>query len=64
MEKVEAKGGIEAPHEVRVRVGAQNEQVRIAFGELVAWVELPPVAAIELADNIRDAAEKVLRSDA
>ena len=55
---------IEQRHEIKVRVGKEEENVLLAFGELVAWVSLSPLAAIELSDNIRDMAEEVLRSDA
>jgi len=55
---------IEQRHEIKVRVGKEEENVLLHFGELVAWVSLSPLAAIELSDNIRDMAEEVLRSDA
>jgi hypothetical protein len=58
------KDATEDRHQVRVRVSQEDEQVLLAFGELVGWVSLPPLAAIELADHIRDTAEDVLRSDA
>lgn len=54
---------VEAGHETLVRVAPKDEEVRIMFGGLVAWISLEPLKAIELSDKIKLAAEEVLRSD-
>jgi hypothetical protein len=55
---------IEVGREVKVRIIQEKDEVVLAFGELVAWVSLNPLAAIELADNMKKSAEDILRSDA
>lgn len=62
VEKMIAKE-VDAGHETLVRVAPEDEEVRIMFGGLVAWISLEPLKAIELADKLRLAAEEVLLSD-
>ena len=51
-------------HHIKVRIKKESDKVVMAFGELVAWVSLSPLAAIELADTMKEEAEAILRSDA
>jgi len=61
MAKDENKNG--TGRAVQVKVLKEDDDVVLAFGELVAWVTLPPLAAIELADAMKLRAEEILRSD-
>jgi hypothetical protein len=54
----------ESRRNVNVRVMNEDDKVVLAFGELVAWVAMPPVEAIQFAKHIQSEAEEILRSDA
>ena len=62
--KIESGDVSETKRNVNVRVMNEDEKVVLAFGELVAWVALPPVEAIQFANHIKAEAEAILRSDA
>jgi hypothetical protein len=54
----------EEEHDVAVIIMNKNDKVQIGFGELVACIAMPPLRAIEMANDIREAAEAILKSDA
>lgn len=64
IDEVESGDVGETKRNVKVRVMNDDDKVVLAFGELVAWVALPPLEAIQFADHIRSEAEDILRSDA